>query len=347
MRRQNCQAIEIVGGGLAGLSLGLGLRRRGVPVTIFEAHDYPRHRVCGEFITGLDDDTIGRLGVAPLLADALSHHQVAWHRRNQAVQSQRLPVPALGISRYRLDARLAEAFVELGGELRSRTRIAPGDLPAGRVFATGRRPRPSPWIGLKLHARNLPRVADLEVHLGDQAYVGLSGIEDDQVNVCGLFRRRPIPPGKPPGSGASLLLRYLEAAGLTGLAGRLREGELDEASFCAVAAVGFQTELIRPGRLCLGDSFAMIPPFTGNGMAAALQSAALALDPLTEWARGGGAWVKTVAVVNQSLLRRFRARLASANLLHPFLLEPSRQRWMAWAGRARLLPLRLLYHLTH
>jgi flavin-dependent dehydrogenase len=341
------QSIEIVGGGLAGLSLGLGLRHRGVPVTIFEAHDYPRHRVCGEFITGLDGVTIKRLGLAPFLTDALRHRQVLWHQRNQTVQAQRLPVPALGISRYRLDARLAEAFVEARGELRVHTRVAPEARPAGRVFATGRRPRPSPWIGLKLHARNLPRGADLEVHLGNQAYVGLSGIEDGKVNVCGLFRRRPIPPGKPPAPNASLLLRYLEACGLTALAGRLREGELDTSSFCAVAAVDFRVEPFRPGRLCLGDNFAMIPPFTGNGMAVALQSAALALDPLSEWARGGLAWAETVAAINRGLRRRFCARLASANLLHPFLLEPWRQFWMAWAGHARLLPMRLLYHLTH
>jgi menaquinone-9 beta-reductase len=347
MTGRNCQEIEIVGGGLAGLSLGLALRRRGVPVTVFEAHDYPRHRVCGEFITGLDDDTVNRLGLGPLLADALRHRQVVWYQRNRAVQSQRLPSPALGISRHRLDARLAEAFIEVGGDLRLHTRIAPEAQPAGRVFATGRRPRPSPWIGLKVHVRDLPRGGDLEVHLGDRAYVGLSGIEDGKVNVCGLFRRRPISPGKPPAPDAGLLLRYLDASRLTALAGRLRGANLDATSFCAVAAVNFQMEPARPGRLCLGDSFAMTPPFTGNGMALALQSAALALDPLADWARGGPAWPDTVAAVSQSLHRHFRARIASANLLHPFLLEPRRQIWLAWAGRARLLPLRLLYHLTH
>ena len=48
------QSVRIVGGGLAGLSLGIGLRRAGVSTEIFEAGDYPRHRVCGEFVTGLE-----------------------------------------------------------------------------------------------------------------------------------------------------------------------------------------------------------------------------------------------------------------------------------------------------
>ena len=44
--------IQIVGGGLAGLTLGIALRKKEIPVAIFEAGNYPRHRVCGEFISG-------------------------------------------------------------------------------------------------------------------------------------------------------------------------------------------------------------------------------------------------------------------------------------------------------
>ena len=46
------KSIAIVGGGLAGLTLGIGLRQRGVPAALWEAGRYPRHRVCGEFICG-------------------------------------------------------------------------------------------------------------------------------------------------------------------------------------------------------------------------------------------------------------------------------------------------------
>ena len=56
--------ITIVGGGLAGLTLGIGLRQRGVPVTLWEAGHYPRHRVCGEFISGRGQAALTRLGLA-------------------------------------------------------------------------------------------------------------------------------------------------------------------------------------------------------------------------------------------------------------------------------------------
>jgi 2-polyprenyl-6-methoxyphenol hydroxylase-like FAD-dependent oxidoreductase len=341
------QAVEIVGGGLAGLALGLALRRAGIPATIWEAHGYPRHRVCGEFISGLDSATVARLGLAPLLRDARLHRQVAWFRHGRPVRRQHLPAPALGLSRHALDARLAEAFTDAGGVLRVGERVAVADAPAGRVFAIGRRRRPSPWFGLKLHARGLRLDADLEVHLGAQAYVGLSAVEGGWINVCGLFRRQPGRVGEPALPGAAGLLQHLEAAGLIGLARRLRAAEIDPASVCAVAGLSFRPEPPAPDRLCLGDSLAMTPPFTGNGMAMALQSAALGAGPLADWAHGARSWAETIAVANRHLWRLFRTRLLSANLLHPFLLEARLQPWLAFASRTRLLPLRPLYQLTH
>src|SRR3954468_15487364 len=105
------RSIEIIGGGLGGLALGLALRRADVPVTVFEAGNYPRHRVCGEFITGLQPATAARLGLTPLLAGARPHREVAWFRDGKLLCRQTLPEIAWAISRYELDARLADAFV--------------------------------------------------------------------------------------------------------------------------------------------------------------------------------------------------------------------------------------------
>jgi flavin-dependent dehydrogenase len=338
--------IEIIGGGLAGLSLGYALQRSGLAVTLFEAGDYPRHRVCGEFITGLAASTIQRLALEDLLKDALHHREVAWFFGDGPSPIQRLPSPALGLSRFALDARLASAFVAAGGTLHCQTRCTDLGAKPGRVLAMGRRRARSPWLGLKIHAFSLPLARDLEVHLGEQAYVGLSRVEENRVNICGLFRRRPVK-----AKGSHLLLDYIRAAGLAALAERLSAAKLDDRSICAVAGVEFDQNVpaaaVSPAEARIGDACAMVPPFTGNGMAMAFQGAELALDPLLSYARGQKTWPDACRELHLALGRRFRVRLASARALHPYLLQPGRQRWLSRLTRAHVLPFRPLYSLLH
>jgi menaquinone-9 beta-reductase len=336
--------VEIIGGGLAGLSLGLALNRAGVPVTIIEAGAYPRHRVCGEFITGLGQATIERLQLAPFLADARLHREVAWFLREKPLRHQTLPQPAYALSRHALDQRLATAFTAAGGVLRTHTRA---DLTAardGRVFASGRRPARPEWIGLKCHAVALPLVSGLELHLGDFAYIGLCAVEADRVNISGLFRQRADLPDL---GRETALVAYLRAAGLSALADRLAAASIDRDSFSAVAGLGFSQPSTRADRLVIGDTYAMIPPFTGHGMAMAFQSAEASLDPVLAWSRGEATWADTLRSVHQRLRRLFCIRLASAAALHPFLFRPSRQRLLATASRLRVLPMEPLYALTH
>jgi flavin-dependent dehydrogenase len=338
---KSLRPIEIIGGGLAGLSLGLALRRAGVPVTLFEAGGYPRHRVCGEFISGLSAATIARLGLDPFLHDALRHDEVAWFINGRLARTQRLPSPAHALSRHLLDARLARALADSGGHLRTHTRVA-RNADAGCVFTTGRRRSQSPWLGLKIHARNLPLHCDLELHLGGEAYIGLTQVEDGRVNICGLFRRRELS-----AKGPHLILAYLQAANLTALADRLAGADFDAGSFSAVAAVDFDRHVQATARVALGDACAMIPPFTGNGMAMAFQSAEAALDPLLDYSRDSRDWPETCHAIQTALQRRFRLRLAAADRLHPFLLQPPHQRWLTRLARAHLLPLRPLYSVLH
>jgi flavin-dependent dehydrogenase len=336
--------ITIMGGGLAGLSLGIALRKAGVPVTIFEAGDYPRHRVCGEFITGLHDVTIDKLGIGAALAGAGSHRKITWHVRDRAIGSQVLPTPARALSRFALDARLAALFVNGGGKLTARTRLKAVKSEPGLVQTCGRRPRTaSPWIGLKLHARNMAAADDLEFFLGEGAYVGLSSVEEGWINVCGLFRRRPGLPF----DRDEVLPAYLHASGLPVLAQRLGAAEIRPGSKCAVAGFTFDWRVTSDDGVWLGDACATIPPFTGNGMAMAFIGAALALDPLVSWSRGGRSWDESARAIRKALRREFGLRLASASCLHPFLLENTLQHCVGGAMRSGLLPITTLYRLLH
>jgi 2-polyprenyl-6-methoxyphenol hydroxylase-like FAD-dependent oxidoreductase len=330
--------IEIVGGGLAGLSLGLALRRSGVPVTLFEAGRYPRHRVCGEFISGLDGRTVDRLGLRDILIDACPHRTVTYHHRERPLRPFCLPAIAWGISRHTLDARVAGAFAAAGGDLRTDTRMPEADAPPGRVFTSGRKPRGPCWVGLKAHVHNLPLASDLEIHLGDRAYIGLSRVETGAVNVCGMFAHRKLA-----ARGVELIPAYLAAAGMAALAERLRASEIDRASFCTMAATLGDQRVSSPDRIRIGDACATIPAFTGNGLAMALQGAELAAGPLRAYASGQASWEESVKAIAHAQDRRFRRRLKVAAWLQPFFLEPKRQALVAALFRFRLIPIRAFY----
>ena len=334
--------VEIVGGGLAGLSLGLALQRAHVPTTIFETGRYPRHRVCGEFMAGLKPATLDRLGLHPFLADAVPNSRVAWFQRGELINRHTLPSPALSLSRHALDARLADAFVSAGGQLRTQTRVDLAEVPPGRVFACGRQRAQSDWLGLKIHVHHLRLIGELEFHLGRDAYVGLCRIEDGAVNVCGLFRKHDAASG----TGLRLLVSYLEACGLRALGERLVTGDLDESSFCATAGLSFTTPPATD-RVNLGDAFASIPPYTGHGMCLAFESAESALDPLIAWSRGAAEWPDTLRAITTTLRLRFSRRLRLARALHPFLFSARYQTILGLVNRTGLLPLRALTHAVH
>ena len=119
------KTVTIAGGGLAGLSLGVALRERGVPVIVHEAGSYPRHRVCGEFVSGVSSGTLETLGVEPVFREARRLHTSAWFRNGRCLLRAELPEAAMGLSRHQLDRRLAERFVAAGGALRTHSRKKP------------------------------------------------------------------------------------------------------------------------------------------------------------------------------------------------------------------------------
>lgn len=320
--------IHIIGGGLAGLTLGIGLRKRQIPVTISESGNYPRHRVCGEFISGRGAELLQRLAGGNLAESAPRiAHSAAFYVRDRCLGIQRLPKPALCISRYSLDALLARKFVQMGGELLCGQRIPPsssGGYDVGTVIASGRRRETIDgngwrWFGLKAHFRNVQLATDLEMHVDADAYVGMCRLQDGIVNVCGLFRRR----GQ--GDGRSFdPLTALRGGPTSILNSRLSQAEPDEASVCAVAGLNLAGMHPPGAEFRIGDAWAMIPPVTGNGMSMAFESATMALEPLEGYSHGNMDWPSTVSKFGRIVKHAFRRRLRWASVLHAGLFSISR-----------------------
>ncbi len=324
--------IEIAGGGLAGLSLGIALRKRGVPVLVREAGSYPRHKVCGEFVNGVTFTTLKNLGIAGIFENALRHSRTRWWIGACEVLDAEMARPALGMSRWEMDELLRDLFLAEGGELQVGDRVA-REARQGRVWTAGRRlEKESQWLGLKGHFEKVPLKGGLEMHIGDGGYVGLTPIAEDggRVNVCGLFKRRSL-------RGENLTVSYLRACGLGKLAERLEDGVLDEASVTGVSGFHLGAQRVEEELCSLGDAERMIPPFTGNGMSMAFESAECALESLVSYA-GGGDWDRCREEIRAALEKRFKRRVAFALGLHGFLMTGAGRAGLSLAARSGVLP---------
>lgn len=319
--------VTIVGGGLAGLTLGIGLRQRDIPVTLWEAGHYPRHRVCGEFISGRGLESLTRLGLRRLLENAggVAANSAAFFSNQKGTSSRTLPESALCLSRFKLDELLAKEFRRQGGELREGSRWNEDAGVDGIVRATGRRVQAEEngfrWFGVKAHVRNVPLIADLEMHVSPQGYVGLCRLQHGEVNVCGLFQRR---------TGSQMTIcsqkELLRGQPDSALRRRLEAAEFDEDSICTVAGLSMQPHRAEEWReCCVGDSVTMIPPLTGNGMSMAFESAELAIAPLVKWSRGELSWKETQKKVADECDAAFARRLKWARCLQRLVLNPAWQ----------------------
>jgi len=325
--------IAIAGGGLAGLALGIGLRQQGIPVTIYEAGRYPRHRVCGEFISGQGRAALAELKLEEeiLAAGAREALTAAFFSRRVNGRPQALPLPALCLSRYILDRLLACEFQRQGGILCQEQRWR-GTFGDGVVRATGRRMTAASncwrWFGLKVHARHVRLAADLEVHLAPQGYVGLCRLNSDEVNICGLFRSRTTVSNL-----AQTWRTWLTGPHGSMLHQRLADAEFLEDSFCSIA--GLQPVPQRAAghsECCVGDAITMIPPLTGNGMSMAFESAALVMPSVIAYSRGKMTWPKTCQEAARRCDRRFRGRLWWSGWLQGALFHENIADTLIWLG---------------
>lgn len=163
---------------------------------------------------------------------------------------------------------------------------------------------------MKAHFTDMALSADLEIHLQDGSYVGLTAVENGRVNVCGLFRGTKSQP---------TIAGECRARGMYDLAERLEAAQLIMGSTKGVShfSLGWQG---RQG-VCVGDAAVMIPPFTGNGMTMALQSGMAAAEPLKAWALGQLSWEEAAMRVRHLHQRLFQRRIRWALVMQSMLMR--------------------------
>lgn len=117
--------VAVIGAGPAGGCAAATLAAAGWRVALIERTALPRHRVCGEFLSPEAQATLRHLGLQDELAALKPRALTAatLTSRRGATLEMALPGVAWGLSRFALDAALAQAAVARGAELLAETTV--------------------------------------------------------------------------------------------------------------------------------------------------------------------------------------------------------------------------------
>jgi hypothetical protein len=317
--------VRVLGAGPAGCAAALRVLALGGSVEIFEKSPFPRHKVCGEFLSPEVAAILDRLDVwqaIQVLQPAIIRH-FSLNFRGQEKRGK-LPWPAYGLSRYALDQSLAATIQARGGVLRRE----PGEPLGPTVVATGRKSksvRGNRLFGFKAHFRG-PSNDVVELYfLGRHSYVGVNPVEAGLTNVCGLAEESSL-------AGFSFdidaLLHRHEPL-------RRRLAPLQRQWAWLRAGPLIFEDRMRETHDTLyhaGDSLSFVDPFTGSGILSALLTGQLAGE--CAFRRESGANYGTKC-------RKVLSRQRAVSALFRYAIGAG---WAPWA--ATLVPSPWLFRLT-
>lgn len=117
--------IAIIGGGLAGSALAALLARTGRRVVLFEKDQFPRDKLCGEFLSPESQDELRRLGAldAVLETGPTRIRRARFTTEGGSELRLRLPGDGLGVTRWALDALMFEHARSVSAETRAGTEV--------------------------------------------------------------------------------------------------------------------------------------------------------------------------------------------------------------------------------
>jgi menaquinone-9 beta-reductase len=344
--------IAVIGGGVAGSTAAALLAQRGLRVILIEKGAFPRHKVCGEFLSPDGADVLRRLGVwSRVEADHPPRIHSFTLTAGKRQTRHRLPAPGWGVSRWVLDrvlwehaggvgvARWERCTVEqVTGDFHSgfSLNLRHADLPSSRIraravlCAAGRQwqPRGQPrtphgsgrthFVGLKAHFQGAPLDRHVELHTVASGYCGMVEVTGGVTNLCcwvGAEALRRVG-GLPDRFLASALAENSH------LRLRLQRAQPIGTPWTTTSCAGATT--IAPVAAAfwnVGDRAAMVAPLTGDGMGMGLRAAEVAAATMLALFRQELSWEQATAEYVRRWRQEFLPRLRWGRRLQALLLQ--------------------------
>lgn len=300
--------VVIIGGGLAGLTAGIHLSKAKLSVVIIEKSSYPRHKVCGEYISNeilpyiqwleIDISELNPAKIDTFELTTLSGNHI----------NANLPLGGFGVSRYTLDYFLYkkalssgckvlneqvtgvsfsdEVFTITTSEVLFSTKIVLGaygkrsnvDLVLDRDFIKHK----SPWLAVKAHYKgNFPDNI-VALHNFSGGYCGVSKVENDIINICYLADYATFKKYKNIEEYQKQVLyknKHLKNV--------FENSTMVFDKPLTISQICFEEKtIIENHMLMIGDTAGLIHPLCGNGMAMAIHSAKIASELIVNFHKG-------------------------------------------------------------
>lgn len=330
--------VIVVGGGPAGTSTAIAVARGGFRVLLLEKGQFPRHKVCGEFVSA---ESLGVLSSlldpehAGLLEGGIPIPQARVFLDGRVLKTGVTPA-ARSIARFDLDLALWDTATRAGVDARLQTTVqnVSGDGPfrvvtsAGEfqglalVNASGRwsnltvqsdAPREK-WLGLKAHFSEGAPERSVDLYFFEGGYCGvqpvdLRGLKQGRVNAAAMVRADVA------SSLPEMFARHPQ------LWERSRGWKALSETVSTSPLIFRTPQPVRGNVFLVGDAAGFVDPFVGDGISLAIRSGALAAESLVR-SLGGGSLATGVAEYTRAYADRLGPVFRSSSTIRRLLMMP-------------------------
>ncbi len=331
--------VIIVGGGLAGLTSAIHLSTRKKRVLLIEKNEYPKHKVCGEYISNEVLPYLNSLGINPINEGAKQITKVHISTTKSNLIKGELPLGGFGMSRYFLDDLLVKKArlngvkilkdtvdsIHFKKDTFTITTKSSGVFQSKvTVGAFGKRSsldqkmkrkfiqKKSPYLAVKIHVKGVFPENLVALHNFKGGYCGVSKVENNAINVCYITEYRSFKKHKN-------ITDFQEQVVFKNkhLRKIFKESSPVFEKPLTISQVSFQTKNpVEDHIIMCGDTAGMIHPLCGNGMGMAISSAKLASTRILQFLNGE---IKTREGLEKQYLRdwnkEFKIRLKAGHFI--------------------------------